>query len=62
MFHTRSSFTLIVNDGVFKKPAFPTSDFKVIAVFMLNYKKMSKDSIMQRTEISLREDISGENV
>lgn len=41
-----------------KKPAFPTSDFKVITVFMLNYKKMSKDSIMQRIEISLREEIN----
>lgn len=27
---------LIANDGVSKKPAFPTSEFKVITVFMLN--------------------------
>lgn len=54
----RSSFTLTINDGVFEKSAFPTNDFKVITVFMLNYTKMSKDSIIQRAKISLREDIN----
>lgn len=48
----------IINDGVLKKPAFPTSAFEVITVFMLNYKKMSKYSIMRRTEISPREEIN----
>lgn len=52
---------LRVNDGVLKKLVFPTSDFKVIIVFMLNYRKMSK-ILSCRVQFSLKEEINEENI